>query len=253
MSLYNLDTIHFGAYTAIIEAVGNGIAMISYIYFGSIFISSSTKKIKTPSNYVETEILLFISSLILFVSFLCICLITHIPNILLSNEIIVGIIIILYFIGHEGCIIGLMILHVEVTPILQQPRASGIVSMINCISVFFSQSIIIGPMNLKYYKLSFKTESIILFIISIVLLSIIITLTIIVHKSRNNKIINNNIPPCNLPYHQHIHHHTINTPILMKKNNGKSYTYHTLNSIHNSGSTDLILNVNNHYYNNYKL
>ena len=60
-ALYDLNTIRFGAYTAIIEAVGNGIAMISYIYFGSIFVSKSARKLK-KYDYVETEVLLLISS-----------------------------------------------------------------------------------------------------------------------------------------------------------------------------------------------
>lgn len=240
-TLYQLDPIKFGAYTAIIEAVGNGIAMISYIYFGSIFVSKTTTKIKKPSSYIETERLLVISGTALSLSLLCISLITHMENnIFLCNKFIVGILIIIYFIGHEGAVIGLMILHVEVTPILQQPRASGIVSMFNCFSVFISQSIIIGPMNSKFYQISFKSEVIILFALSIALLIVVILLNYLMHQNRNRVILQ--------PQIIHNDRYSIRDPIL-NNINGKSYvkTYHTMNNLNNTpGSTDLILNVNDY-------
>ena len=74
-SRYALNDVQFGAYMTFIEFIGNGIAMMLYIYFGSIFVSKSKK-----TKIVETEILVLVSSIILFVSFLCISLILHLPH-----------------------------------------------------------------------------------------------------------------------------------------------------------------------------
>ena len=87
--------------------------------------------------------------------------------------------------------------------------------------------------NIKYTKL---------LIISAFLVIVIIALTIEMHKSRQKKIVSQpqhgRVPSQNQQY-------TINTPIINNLN-GKSYTYHTLDSIHNSGATDLV-------FNNYKM
>eukprot|EP01084_Bolivina_argentea_P248382 415460_1 len=238
--LYHLNAIKFGGYIAIIEGVGNCIAMTCYIYFGSIFVKSKSNVDKT--SYIQTEILLFISCILLFVSFLCLSSLTHINTLQTSlyNETIMAFVIILYFIGHEGTVIGLMILHVEVTPILQQPRASGIVSTINCIFVFISQSIIIGPLSSEYYTITFATECIVLLIAAIFLLIVITILTVIMHKSRNKKVvflrndININITSGNREMYNE------STPIV-KNVNGKMYRYHTINNAKNSPAvTDLV-------------
>ena len=160
-SLYSFNAEYFGTYVAFIECIGNGIAMLLYLYFGSIYYSRSTDKLKKRMFYIDTDIILLIASFILFLSFLFICLLTHIISLenILYNKIAIGIVLILYFIGHEGIVIGLMILHVELTPFLQQPRASGIISMITSIMVFISQSIIIGPLsNLYSYLLKVPSK-----------------------------------------------------------------------------------------------
>ena len=204
--LYALNTITFGAYSAIIETIGDGIAMIAYVYFGLFGTnryhghfpsngptpsSKTGKTSKTPRrrfSSMETEFVLFLSSIALFMSFLLLTMMLHIPSmeyVLQTNQIVVGVVLTLYFVGHEGCVIGLMILHVEVVPILQQPRASGILSMISCVMVFISQSVIIGPLSSKYYEASFETECIALLIFSGILMVVIGALTLLMHHSRS--------------------------------------------------------------------
>jgi len=194
--LYALNTITFGAYSAITETIGDGIAMITYIYFG-LFGSNQMNhlppsKASRPSRrrVIHTEMVLLVSSMMLFASLLILSLMLHVPSlqaVLETNQMAVGIVMILYFVGHEGCVIGLMILHVEVASGIGphiQPRASGVVSMISCVMVFISQSIIIGPLNSEYYTITFKSECVALLIFSSILMAVIGALTITMHRSR---------------------------------------------------------------------
>ena len=57
--LYSMDTMRFGAYTAIVETVGNVLAMAMYVYFG-LFGSTSIPS-RTTSVLLASSILLFVS------------------------------------------------------------------------------------------------------------------------------------------------------------------------------------------------
>ena len=177
----------------------------------------------------------------------------HVPSleyVLQTNQIAVGVVMTLYFVGHEGCVIGLMILHVEVVPILQQPRASGILSTISCVMVFISQSVIIGPLSSEYYEISFETECIALLIFSGILMLVIGALAVLMHHSRKasrcmpsgtkrNVIRHAAISEHDIPEHgqselyklhpfppRYSKQATANTPINGKRHLTPTYTFH---------------------------
>ena len=266
--LYSLDTITFGTYSGIIETIGDGIAMISYIYFGLFGTNHVPTRPRSPTpkssrfRMVDTEVVLLVSSVALFASFLILTLMLHVPTleyVLQTNQIAVGIVMILYFVGHEGCVIGLMILHVEVAPVLQQPRASGIVSMIGCVMVFISQSIIIGPLSSEYYSITFKTECIALLIFSSILMAVIGALTVLMHRARSIRNVHTNskrVSAPKIPEHGQsgqlykVHPFpprnskravpaTVNTPINNKRHATPTYTFR-----YGPSTTDFVFDKN---------
>ena len=164
--MYTLDGSQLGVDAALIEGIGNVIAIVAISYF-----SVSGNGDEGPST-LETPYKMRLERLMLYHGFLlllsvgammlinCVLFLQH----LLEYKVLVYTLICGYFCGSEGVIVGSMILSVQETPASQQARSSSFISVTNSICNMLG-SLAVGVIYTEY---GFKMETPILMSIQVV-------------------------------------------------------------------------------------
>ena len=181
--LYGLNQAELGIAAALIEGVGNSIAILVITYL--VQNEEDDTNWRLSPWRMRLEVMMIYFGILLLVSLLGMVLINYTDffMFLLEYKLIVYMLICGYFCGSEGVIVGAMILSVTETPPAQQARSSAIVSITNSVCLFIGQFTV----GMVYEKGGFRFETPFLLIFMIAILSSTIYLAYIMKKKKLNE------------------------------------------------------------------
>eukprot|EP01083_Nonionella_stella_P153872 494943_1 len=175
--MYNLDEAELGVAAALIEGIGNLVAIVLITYFAINNQSNDRHRCKMKLDKMITY---FAMLLVFSVGGMTVINYAQCLQFLLKYNLVVYALICGYFCGSEGVIVGGMILSVTETPQSQQARSSAFVSIINSVCLFTGQFAV----GIIYTKGGFKLETPILLGIQVLLVLVSIYLAYCMRYSR---------------------------------------------------------------------
>jgi len=158
--IYDLDQGQLGLDAALIEGIGNVVAIVLISYF------SMSGNEEASSCKMRLERMMLWHGFLLLLSMVMMTAINSVQFLqyLLECKVLVYALICGYFCGSEGVVVGAMILSVQETPAAQQARSSAFISMTNSICQMLG-ALTVG---IVYSEYGFKMETPILLGIEVV-------------------------------------------------------------------------------------
>eukprot|EP00484_Ammonia_sp_Unknown_P005108 CAMPEP_0197075694 /NCGR_PEP_ID=MMETSP1384-20130603/211739_1 /TAXON_ID=29189 /ORGANISM="Ammonia sp." /LENGTH=498 /DNA_ID=CAMNT_0042514543 /DNA_START=436 /DNA_END=1932 /DNA_ORIENTATION=- len=186
--LYALDQAELGIAAALIEGVGNAVAILCITYLAKTHDDEEdddeSEQEERPRNgyKMKLEVMMAYFAVMIFVSVLALLLASYVEQLtfLLQYKAFVYTCICAYYCGNEVVIVGALILNVTETPPKQQARSSAIVSIANSICMFIGQATV----GIVYEIGSFPLETPFILALSAVLIASTVHLSFVMKQKQ---------------------------------------------------------------------